>query len=245
MRSAMLPSGPKGKPAKAGAAAVPAESAGIHSILEDLPVLRGLSARLGVCELRRRLAHMSPICLPFLLWVIPHRDPWGPILINAVLAIAVTLVGMLLVRFRSIARSQDEHGMAAVIGYAVPIIIAVLLLPDRAELGMMTLAILAIGDGSATMAGMCLGGRPLPWNRRKTLTGLLSFCLFGTLMATIVYWGEARPGISWESALLCAGISTLAAAIVESLPLRWNDNLSVGTTAAAVGAFIQIVCLGH
>ena len=63
--------------------------------------------------------------------------------------------------------------------------------------------------------------------------------------ATVIYWGEAHPGVSWQVALTCAGISTFAAALVESLPMPWNDNFRVGTTAALVGSFVQIVCLGR
>lgn len=247
MRPAMWPTGSKVEAVKAGPVAEHAQaaSAAVPSILQDLPVFRSIAAKIGITELRRRLTHMTPIFLPFLLWVIPHQDPWGPILINSARMIALTIVGLLLYRFQAIARRQDEHGLLAVVGYAVPIIVAVLLMPDRAELGMMTLAILAIGDGSATLGGLCLGGRRLPWNNRKTFSGLLSFCVFGTLMATLVYWGEARPGVTWQAALACAAISTAAAAFVESLPLPWNDNLRVGSTAALVGTFVQIVWLGR
>jgi dolichol kinase len=216
----------------------------VHSILLDLPVLQQIAARIGVSELRRRLVHMSPALLPFLLWGIPHRDPWGPILINVALAIAVTLAAMLLWRFSSLARTDNEDGMSAVIGYAMPILMIILLLPARAELAVMTLGIIAIGDGTATLGGMWFGGRRLPWNPRKTFSGLACFCICGTLFATIVYWGEARPAVSWTTAFLCAASATLAAALVESLPLRGNDNFRVASAAALVGAAVQIWLLG-
>ena len=244
MSQAMIPGGSKFKAVKRTVAAGSGDAA-VNSVLLSIPILRPLAAKIGLCELRRRLTHISPVCLPFLLWFIPHPDPWGPILIDSVLAIAAAIVGLGLYRFQAIARSGEEHGVAAIVGYAVPIVVTLLLLPGRAELGMMTLAIVAVGDGSATLGGLCLGGIPLPWNRRKTLTGLACFCICGTLMATVVYWGEAHPGVSWETAFFCAAISTLAAAAVESLPLPWNDNLRVGSTAALVGAFVQIVWMGR
>jgi len=215
------------------------------SILQELPIFRELAARIGVQELRRRLVHMTPVLLPFLLWVIPHRDPWGPILINMVLIITTTLVATIFVRFRAIARTNHEHGMSAVVGYAIPILMTMLLMPDRGELAMMTLGIIALGDGSATLGGLWFGGRRLPWNPRKTFAGLLSFCICGTFIATVIYWGEARPGVSWQIAFTCASISTVFAAFVESLPLPWNDNLRVGATAATVGMLVQIFALGR
>ncbi len=214
------------------------------SILIRWPVLRQIAQRIGVPELQRRLTHMSPGLLPFLLWIIPHQDPWGPILIYSVAGIAFALMAVTLYRFRVMARSQAETGLSAVIGYSIPVVAAMLCLPGREEIGVMTLAILAIGDGSATLGGLWFGGRKLPWNSRKTFAGLMSFCVCGTLMGTIVYWGEARPEVSWTMSLICAASSTFAAALVESLPLPTNDNLRVGVTAALTAAWVQIYCFG-
>lgn len=245
MSQTIVPTRPKLKPRPAGNATIPTSNAGANSVLLELPILRTFAAKLGVQELRRRLVHMSPAVLPFFLWVIPHQDPWGPLLINSVLAISVAMIALALVRFGSIARSQQEQGLGAIIGYAFPVLMMVLLLPDRGELAVMTLAIMALGDGSATFGGLWFGGRRLPWNNRKTFAGLLSFCVCGTFFATVIYLGEARPAISWQTALTITSISTIMAAIVESLPLPWNDNLRVGMTAAMIGSFVQIVWLGR
>lgn len=105
---------------------------------------------------------------------------------------------------------------------------------------MMTLAILAFGDGSATLGGLTLGGLRLPWNRRKTLTGFLCFLLFGGPMASLVYWGEAAAGTTLSTAIIIGVVSTLTAAIAETMPSRINDNLRVGVTAVLVGAFLQM-----
>ena len=51
-------------------------------------------------------------------------------------------------------------------------------------------------------------------------------------MATLTYWTGSIPHPSLMQAGLCAGVSVLVAAIVESLPLRFNDNAFVGTSAA-------------
>lgn len=212
---------------------------------QDLPILRDIAARIGSTELRRRLIHMSPAVLPFLLWYIPHRDPWGPLLINLALIITLALVANTVIRFRTIARTKDEHGLGAAVGYAVPLLLLILLLPDRGELAVMTLGIIAMGDGSATLGGLWFGGQRLPWNRRKSIAGLVCFCVVGTFFATLFYWGEARPGVSVQTALLVGSLATIAAGLVESLPISWNDNFRVATTAAMVGAAVQIFWLGR
>lgn len=211
------------------------------SVAERLP--RG-GEGLRVAELRRRLMHISPGFLPFLLWFIPHQDPWGPLLVDAVIALAVALVTSALIRFPSVARPGERDFRPAVLGYALPVLAALSLLRGREEVGVMTLAILAFGDGSATLMGMLCRGRPLPWNPRKSWIGSLSFVLLGGFMGMLVYWGEARPVVSWSLAAAVAFSSAGVAALAESLPMRLNDNLRVGTAAAIMGGVLTYFLVG-
>lgn len=199
---------------------------------------------LQVAELRRRFLHISPGFLPFLLWFIPHQDPWGAILVNAVIGLAVALISSALIRFPSVARPGEHDFRPAVLGYALPVLAALSLLRGREEVGVMTLAILAFGDGSATLMGMLYRGHRLPWNPRKSWIGSLSFVLLGGLMGMLVYWGEARPGVSWSLAATVAFTSATVAALAESLPMRLNDNLRVGTAAALMGGVLTYFLVG-
>src|SRR5581483_6049303 len=106
----------------------------------------------------------------------------------------------------------------------------------REEIGLMTLIILAFGDGSATLTGLYFGGQPLPWNRRKSWTGTLCFVAIAAPIATLIYWAEARPAVPLATVALIATCTTAVCAVVESIPSRWNDNLRVGATAAIMGA---------
>lgn len=209
-----------------------------------IPGVRSLAERLGLVEFRRRLLHMLPGLLPCLLWVIPHRDPWGPLLINITLMISVGVITFAVLRARAFARPGEEQFARAVAGYGVPVLGMLFLLPGRSELGLMTLGIMALGDGSAALGGLAWGRRRLPWNHRKTWTGLFCFVGAATVMSTLYYWIEARPGVPFVVALLIAGVAALMAAVVESLPIRSHDNLRVGTTAALTGLFMHVTLLG-
>lgn len=195
--------------------------------------------RLTRTELRRRLWHMGPGLLPFLLWVIPHPDPFSPDMLAVIAGIAVVLGASVFYRWRHIQRaSHDDQRRSAVVGYTLPILAAIFLFPADAEIGMTILAILAFGDGSATLGGLLFGGPRLPWNRRKSWSGLLSFLVVGTAFATVIFWGESNNAratehvASWSTSLLCAGGGVLAAAVAESIPSSINDNVRVGLSAA-------------
>ena len=211
--------------------------------LLTLPGVSRVVDRIGVTEFRRRIFHMTPALMPIGLPFIPHSDVWGPILVTILLLSSIATLSLAVILGPLLTRRGELNWMHAVLGYMVPVVAALLLLPGRAEFGLMTLQILALGDGSATLGGMLLGGRRLPWNRRKTFSGLLCFTIVGSIAATYSYWGEARPGVPIGTAYLICGVAALCAGIVESLPIRSNDNLRVGTTALLVGIAMSTIVM--
>jgi len=195
---------------------------------------------------------MCPGLLPMVLWFVPHADPLSPVLRGIMAAVVLVLGGAIFVRYRKIERSRADFNRAgAVFGYAGSVLLTLLLFPAHAELGLTVLAVLAFGDGSATLGGKAIGGAKLPWNHEKTVSGLVSFMIVGIPVASAFYWGEvyfnpesASPPVGWSTALLCGGSATVAAAIAESIPSRINDNIRVGVTAAVVVVAVHAVTVG-
>ncbi|MCC7424417.1 MAG: hypothetical protein IT428_29470 [Planctomycetaceae bacterium] len=195
---------------------------------------------------------MSPGLLPFLLWVIPHPDPGS---IDFLIVLTLISVGIGTAVYRHYARIRrndlDSDRIGAVFGYMIPVVVLLVVCRYDAELGLTTLAILAFGDGSATLGGLLIGGPKLPWNRRKSWSGLLSFLVLGTTVATVVYWGESNNraaenvGATWLLSFLCAGGATLAAAIAESIPTRVNDNVRVGLAASITLVMLHTTLVRH
>ena len=208
---------------------------GLPDWLLNIPGVSRVVDRLGVTEFRRRLFHMSPALLPIGLPLIPHHDVWGPPLVAMLYLLTAGGIALAMILGPLLTRAGESNWMHAVLGYIIPIVSALILFPGRAELGLMTLQIVALGDGSATLGGLMLGGKRLPWNRSKTFSGLICFTIVGSVAATYSFWGEARPGVPVLTAYLICGVAALCAGIIESLPIRSNDNLRVGTTALLVG----------
>src|SRR5690606_23933522 len=115
-----------------------------------------------------------------------------------------------------------------VLGYAASVMAMLLAAPDLPQLGLSVLAVLAFGDGTATLVGKLVGGPRLPWNRDKTWSGLTAFLLAGTVTASLYYWGETwfntdNPQyreIPFSTALTCGAIMTFTAAVAESVRSR-------------------------
>lgn len=218
-----------------------------NSAAQPAPWWQRAIARLDANEWRRRLCHMAPALLPMLLWAFPHIEP-TPLWLRASFVLdAVVLVGGAMCMGRHLTRDGECNMFAAATGYAIPILSLLLLFPNQPELGLSVLAIIALGDGSATLFGKLLGGPTLPWNSSKTWSGFIGFLVFSVPYATMIYCDEAHPRVSVSLAMACVFCTALVADAIESLPSRCNDNLRVGTSAALTLIILQswLVGWGH
>jgi dolichol kinase len=207
--------------------------------------LAAIHKRLGAQELRRRLLHIAPGFLPFILWPIPHRDPLGPTLRSIMIALAIGLTLFAWRQRRRVSRNGERGFLVTLLSYTAPILTTLLFLPAAPELGLAVLAIVAFGDGCATLVGRVAAGPRLPWNRAKTWAGSAAFVACALPIAAVVYWGEAQPHVSLALSLACAAPAALVAALAESLNSRVNDNLRVGVAAAVTIAVAHAMFVGR
>jgi len=88
-----------------------------------------------------------------------------------------------------------------------------------------SIIVLSFGDPLAYVMGEAIGGPKIPWNRRKTVAGSLSFTVFPFLLISLLW----NPLLG----LLAAGLG----AIGESLPLPnrlvTDDNMIIPLTVSA------------
>jgi len=188
-------------------------------------------------EWRRKLAHMLPGLIPFVMWHVYHEDPlpaWN-------LAVAAAVVaGLTLIAIRNprgIRRDGTENWLQTCLAYAIPPLLVLILFPANAEYAAVVLCVLAFGDTAAALGGTLFGKRALPWNADKTWVGLLCFVLCAVPLATVAYWGEAQPAVPLSVAAICGATAAGLAAVAESLRSRIDDNVRV-SVAAAVGVVL-------
>jgi dolichol kinase/phosphoserine phosphatase len=97
--------------------------------------------------------------------------------------------------------------------FAVGILLTLLLFPAPASYA--AIAIFALGDSTASIVGGALAGRPLPFNRAKTVAGSFAGFFFAFLAGCVF--------ISPLLALVGAAVGM----VVEYLPWPINDNLLI------------------
>ena len=144
--------------------------------------------------------------------------------------------------------------------YPLSVLLLTLAFPSRLDIVAAAWGILACGDGAATLVGrrvttvnakaakpaeqeffarfarFAFPRRALPWNPEKTVAGTIAFVVFGALAGVALAWW-VRPAVTPLPPLLftiAAPIAAaLVAALVESIPVRLDDNISVPASAGA------------
>ena len=158
--------------------------------------------------------------------------------------------------------------------YPLALLAVALLFHQHLDVVAATWAVLAFGDGSATLAGRAFGGSALPWNSHKTWSGSLAYATCGGLAAGMVLvWTRWRQG-EWPASeslssvppsalLFFLGVGfgvTLISAFLESQPQGLDDNLLVPPltallfwaslhiephlTSAKIGGFLPALAIG-
>lgn len=154
-------------------------------------------------------------------------------------ALAVAAIGFnLFVLPRASARvfragDLDRPWSSGIVLYPIAVLGLVLIFRERLDLAAAAWGVLAAGDGAATLAGTTVPSPRLPWNRDKSLAGLAAFlvCASGAAVGLLA-WTSGAPV---TGPLIATGVAAAtAAAFVETLPIRLNDNLSVPAAAAVV-----------
>jgi dolichol kinase len=189
-------------------------------------------------ESKRQILHISMVAFAFLLrWL-----NWWQSALCAVAALLYNLFVLPRVSGRTVFRENEQakHYSLGILLYPITVLILILIFRGALFIAAGTWAIMAFGDGFATLAGRRFGRTPLPWNSQKTFLGSLTYVVAGGLGAVFFLWFTA-PNVHYQVQLGGAQLvvmafgAALAAALVESLPWRLDDNI----TAPLVGGGVM------
>jgi len=102
---------------------------------------------------------------------------------------------------------------------ALGVLLTLGLLRDHPPAAIAVIIILATGDGLATFIGSSYGRHKLPWNESKSLEGTIGF-VAGAMGALLMIPTAGTAAI------------VLLSSIIESLPLKINDNILIPMAAS-------------
>jgi phytol kinase len=125
--------------------------------------------------------------------------------------------------------------------YGIVFVLLTIIFWRRSPIGIVALMILCGGDGLADIAGKFIGGVKIPWSPKKTLAGSLTMFLGGLILSTLGLWVFISNNYFQSPItdyLLPIGLVSLAATLVESLPFKDVDNITVPIISVALGILL-------
>ena len=210
-------------------------------------------------EHARQWVHIGSGSFALLLRLIP----WWQATALAAFALLFNLFLLPRIGGRRLYRPVDDaRGFPlGILLYPLSVLLLTLAFPSRLDIVAAAWGILAFGDGAATLVGRRVTTQtqrpqrhaeknfsarsassaftraPLPWNREKTVAGTAAFVVFGALAGVALAWW-VRPAVSplppLTFTIVAPIVAALAAALVETIPVRLDDNISVPATAGVV-----------
>lgn len=182
-------------------------------------------------EYRRKAVHIGSSVFALLLrWL----NFWQ----GALCAIAALLFNwQILPRLggRNLYRSDDiQRGYPlGIILYPISVLILILFFPHRLHIAAAAWGIMAWGDGFASIVGRRFGKTKLPWNSQRSYAGSSAFLFFGgisSIFFTNWVW-KTPPEPLWWFVVAVPLLGTLLAAVIETVPIGINDNITVPLSA--------------
>ncbi len=177
-------------------------------------------------EIKRQLLHISVVVFALLLRFL--SAPWA--FMVAMLAFVHNV--LILPKYAPRVFREREHLLQGISVYPLVVALLILIFSDQLILAGGAWAILSFGDGFSTIIGKWNPVANIPWNPDKSLGGFLGFLVFGTIGAFLIM-AFIGPFPTWGHLLLAAFGASLLAALFETLPLPWDDNIVVSLAAAA------------
>ncbi|MCJ7622164.1 MAG: phosphatidate cytidylyltransferase [Anaerolineaceae bacterium] len=125
--------------------------------------------------------------------------------------------------------------------YGIVFVVLTLIFWNETPTGIVALMIMCGGDGLADIIGKKYGRAKLPWSRRKSFAG--SFGVFaGGIILTILIFSIYISAAKFQGPLTRYGPAILGIAfvstMVESIPVRDIDNISVPLIAVILGMLL-------
>lgn len=205
-----------------------------------------VKSRIVQNSLSRKIVHIGIGLIFIACWLLFPESPaskWYAASIPFLFTLVFLLVGLGLVKNKEIVNSMSRSGDAAELMrgpffYGVAITAITLIYWRNSPIGLTSLVILCAGDGSADLFGTILRGPVIPWSKSKRFSGSLAMLLAGFIFS-LLYWlmfkGYMFPNgfTSLEVGYLL--LIVFACVIIESLPFRDIDNLTIPLTALIMG----------
>jgi phytol kinase len=199
--------------------------------------------------LSRKIIHIGTGPLFVLTWLLFDDAPsarYFAAVIPLLITLQFALVGLGIWRDPSAVKAMSRSGdrqeiLRGPLYYGIAFVVLTVFYWKTSPVGMIALMLLCGGDGLADIVGKRFPSAPLPWSSKKSWAGTVAMFLGGWAFSLLVLECFLLAGV-WTGSIFqylpAITVISLAGTLVESLPVRDLDNLTVPFTAVLLGHFL-------
>ncbi len=200
-------------------------------------------------HLSRKIIHIGTGPLFVLCWLLFNDNPINKYL-AALVPLAFTLQFILIgtgvikdeASVKAMSRTGDRREiLRGPLFYGIIFVLLTIIYWKSSPVGIVGLMLMCGGDGLADILGRKWGSQKIPWNKGKSWAGSAGMFVGGWVLSVFVLWVFTLAGVFSSSILtylLPITIIAIVGTLVESLPLKDIDNITVTVSAAIIGYFL-------
>ncbi|NET33962.1 MAG: phosphatidate cytidylyltransferase [Cyanothece sp. SIO1E1] len=199
-------------------------------------------------KLSRKIIHIGTGPLFVLCWNLFSAEPWArylAALVPGAIALQFISVGLGFIKDPAAVQAMTRNGdpkeiLRGPLYYGIVFVLCTVLFWRDSPVGILALMMMCGGDGLADIIGRRWGTHKLPFNADKSWIGSMAMFLgsytfgFGFL-ALFNSWGNFQPPLNLLTTAGAVALIALIATIVEALPFRDIDNITLTAIAIALG----------
>lgn len=208
-------------------------------------------AQRGVIESRlsRKFIHIGTGPIFVLCWLMYPDAPisrWLAALVPLLVTAQFALVGTGVIQDEAAVKAMSRTGdrreiLRGPLFYGLVFVAVTLIYWKDSPIGIPALMIMCGGDGIADIVGRRVRSPKLPWSREKSVAGSLSVFFGGWLLTILIFAIYVRAGVFPGPAarfLLPVAWIAAGATLVESLPFKDVDNITLTVVSALIGHLV-------
>ena len=200
-------------------------------------------------RLSRKLIHIGTGPIFVLCWLIFPDLPisrWLAALVPLLITVQFVLVGTGMIKDEAAVRAMSRTGdrreiLRGPLFYGIVFIVITLIYWKDSLIGIPALMMMCGGDGIADIVGRRVQSPSLPWSPEKSLAGSLSVFAGGWLLTVLIFAGYVWMGVfngPVTRFLVPITWIALGAMLVESLPFKDVDNITLAVVSALIGHLV-------
>ena len=197
----------------------------------------------------RKLIHIGTGPIFVLCWLMFPDLPisrWLAALVPLLITVQFALVGTGLMKDEAAVKAMSRTGdrgeiLRGPLFYGIMFVLITLLYWKESLIGIPALMMMCGGDGIADIVGRRIRSPKLAWSPEKSVAGTASVFVGGWLMTVFVFGIYVLAGVfagPLAGYLLPITWIALGATIVESLPFKDIDNITLTAVSALIGHLV-------